>query len=251
MLYFVSIGTVNAVEPLKKEWTVDGVKREALIYAPADAKTTASPVVFAFHGHGGNMNQAAKKFNFQKLWPEAIVVYMQGLDTPARSPTRKASGPDAKDIRRSERPRLEVFRRGAGNAQAGLQGRCEADLCHGAFQRRRFHLLALGAAAMSLPRSRRVPRRPGQILGRTSSRFRCSTWPARPIRWSASPGRAHDRRSSQAQRLRRRRTVGRALHALSLEDRHARRDLYPFRRPHLPDDVLPVIVKFFKQHTKP
>jgi len=38
---------------IQKQWTVDGATREALIYAPADAKTTPCPVVFAFHGHGG------------------------------------------------------------------------------------------------------------------------------------------------------------------------------------------------------
>jgi polyhydroxybutyrate depolymerase len=66
----------------RMEWKVDGVAREALVYAPATAKTDPSPVVFAFHGHGGNMKYAATKFAYHKHWPEAIVVYMQGLDTP-------------------------------------------------------------------------------------------------------------------------------------------------------------------------
>ena len=48
---------------------------------PATAKTDASPVVFAFHGHGGNMKYAATKFAYQKHWPEAIAVYMQGTLT--------------------------------------------------------------------------------------------------------------------------------------------------------------------------
>ena len=46
----------------RMEWKVDGVTREALVYAPATAKTGPSPVVFAFHGHGGAMKQAATKF---------------------------------------------------------------------------------------------------------------------------------------------------------------------------------------------
>lgn len=66
----------------RKEWKVDGVAREAMVYAPAKAKTTPSPVVFAFHGHGGTMKHAAMTFAYQKHWPEAIAVYMQGLNTP-------------------------------------------------------------------------------------------------------------------------------------------------------------------------
>lgn len=64
------------------DWTIDGTKREATIYFPATATTSPTPVVFAFHGHGGNARQAARSFEYQKEWPEAISVYMQGLPTP-------------------------------------------------------------------------------------------------------------------------------------------------------------------------
>ena len=66
----------------KMEWKVDGVTREAIIYVPAAAKATATPVIFAFHGHGGTMNHAARHFAYHKQWPQAIVVYLQGLNTP-------------------------------------------------------------------------------------------------------------------------------------------------------------------------
>ena len=68
--------------PTRMEWKVDGAVREALVYAPATARSAPSPVVFAFHGHGGTMKYAANKFAIQKHWPEAIAVYMQGLNTP-------------------------------------------------------------------------------------------------------------------------------------------------------------------------
>ena len=68
----------------RRQWTVDGVVREALVYAPPQARTNAAPVVFAFHGHGGSMNNAARVFSYHTRWPEAIVVYMQGLNTPGR-----------------------------------------------------------------------------------------------------------------------------------------------------------------------
>ena len=80
--------------PAQREWTVDGVVREALVYAAPRAKTEASPVVFAFHGHGGTMNNAARTFTYQILWPEAVVVYPQGLNTPGRltDPEGKKAG---------------------------------------------------------------------------------------------------------------------------------------------------------------
>jgi polyhydroxybutyrate depolymerase len=75
----------RAGEPLaRREWKVDGVAREAFVYAPATAKTNATPVVFAFHGHGGTMHHSARTFSYHTAWPEAIVVYMQGLKTPGR-----------------------------------------------------------------------------------------------------------------------------------------------------------------------
>ena len=62
-------------------FTVDGVVRTALVYVPTVAKTNYTPVVFVFHGHGGNARQVARSFHIEREWPEAIVVYMQGLPT--------------------------------------------------------------------------------------------------------------------------------------------------------------------------
>ena len=70
--------------PLRREWKVDGVTRDALVYAPSSATNKPTPVIFAFHGHGGTMQRAARMFDYQTQWPEAIVVYMQGLNTPGR-----------------------------------------------------------------------------------------------------------------------------------------------------------------------
>jgi polyhydroxybutyrate depolymerase len=76
-------GVASAQNELeRREWTVDGVAREGLVALPATAKTAPVPIVFAFHGHGGNMRQAARSFGYHNVWPEAIVVYMQGLNTP-------------------------------------------------------------------------------------------------------------------------------------------------------------------------
>lgn len=75
---------LQAADPTRHEWTIDGVPREALVAVPADAKSAPCPVVFAFHGHGGTMQQAARSFRYHTVWPEAIVVYMQGLKTPGQ-----------------------------------------------------------------------------------------------------------------------------------------------------------------------
>lgn len=70
-------------ETLKRRtWTVGETKREALVVVPASGEAKR-PVIFAFHGHGGTAEFAARQFAFHKHWPEAIVVYPQGLPTPA------------------------------------------------------------------------------------------------------------------------------------------------------------------------
>lgn len=77
-------GVLAAETPARRAWAVDGVAREALVHVPALAKTQPVPVVFAFHGHGGTMQNAARTFRCHALWPEAIVVYPQGLNTPGQ-----------------------------------------------------------------------------------------------------------------------------------------------------------------------
>ena len=59
-------------------WMVDGVERHAIIYAPKSPPAGKLPLIFAFHGHGDD----AENFQYvllQQAWPDAIVVYFQGL----------------------------------------------------------------------------------------------------------------------------------------------------------------------------
>ncbi len=78
----------------RHQWTVGGITREALVYVPSRAHTNPTPIMFAFHGHGGSMRNAARTFSLHTRWPEAIVVYPQGLNTPGRltDPEGKKSG---------------------------------------------------------------------------------------------------------------------------------------------------------------
>lgn len=112
-LLAVARGADEVTPPTRDTWIVDGVTREALIHWPArpdkpptsEAPTLGdvpgpmpttprgAPVIFAFHGHGGTARSAAEKFGFQRHWPEAIVVYMQGLPTVTpRDPQGRRAG---------------------------------------------------------------------------------------------------------------------------------------------------------------
>lgn len=76
--------SVNATTPVRRTWNVGGVTREALVAVPATALTVAAPIVFAFHQHGDSMTGASLMYRYHTIWPEAIVVYMQGLKTPGQ-----------------------------------------------------------------------------------------------------------------------------------------------------------------------
>lgn len=69
-----------AAEHKVMTWTVDGTKRQAIVYSPSKSSGKA-PLVFSFHGHG----DTALNFEgvgLQDAWPEAVVVYPQGLASP-------------------------------------------------------------------------------------------------------------------------------------------------------------------------
>jgi polyhydroxybutyrate depolymerase len=77
--------SVTASAQTTMTWTVNGEHREALVFSPAPTTSNIKhPLVFAFHGHGGKMQGTSQLMHIQTLWPEAIVVYPQGL--PSMSP---------------------------------------------------------------------------------------------------------------------------------------------------------------------
>src|SRR4051794_28447383 len=71
---------VSAVEiPQVMTWQVGSDTRRAMVYAPsADSPDGKAPLVFSFHGHGDNM-QNFRHTALHRAWPEAVVVYFQGL----------------------------------------------------------------------------------------------------------------------------------------------------------------------------
>ncbi len=75
-----SLSARPGVAPGRDEMTFDvnGVRRTAVVVAPVDSPQPA-PLVFVFHGHGGSGARIERKFDIEGLWPDAIVVYPDGL----------------------------------------------------------------------------------------------------------------------------------------------------------------------------
>jgi len=76
--------TLGQAGPKVETIEVNGVKRKFEVFGPTK-KSKNPPIVFGFHGHGGTMQKAASQFQIQENWPEAVAVYMQGIDTPSGS----------------------------------------------------------------------------------------------------------------------------------------------------------------------
>lgn len=94
MLGWGGAGSARAEEPRTLKVVVDGIEREALAFPPGRKGEGPLPLVLAIHGHGGGSRQASRSFRIHEVWPEALVVYPQGLPTPGRltDPEGKRSG---------------------------------------------------------------------------------------------------------------------------------------------------------------
>ncbi len=74
-----------AADPERMEWKIGEDVREALVYAPSKTSDDPPPLVFAWHGHGGSGRNSARTFRIHEEWPEAVVVYPQGLPTAGKT----------------------------------------------------------------------------------------------------------------------------------------------------------------------
>jgi polyhydroxybutyrate depolymerase len=103
VLLMVLVSAVCCFAGELRTWEINGETREALVYFPEDAENP--PLVFVFHGHGGNMRNAERSFRMHEVWPEAAVVYMQGLPTPGQltDPEGKRNGWNAEPADLSNR----------------------------------------------------------------------------------------------------------------------------------------------------
>lgn len=78
---------------------IEGTSREALFFEPSKPNGKSKPpLVFVFHGHGGTARNASRTIPIHPEWPEAFVVYPQGLPTPGQltDPEGKKTGWQAK-----------------------------------------------------------------------------------------------------------------------------------------------------------
>ena len=98
LLVFYAGTLFASAEPKQRDWNIDGVTRQALVSIPDSIPTNGCPLIFAFHGHGGSAANAARMFHYHEIWPEAAVVYMQGLPTVGllTDPEGKRNGWDSK-----------------------------------------------------------------------------------------------------------------------------------------------------------
>jgi polyhydroxybutyrate depolymerase len=65
-----------------RTFEVNGQQRQGLVYpASVGATKPGSPLIFVFHGHGGTAEAVARRYALHRHWPEAVVVYLQGLPT--------------------------------------------------------------------------------------------------------------------------------------------------------------------------
>ena len=65
---------------VERTWTVDGLKRTALVRVPAGTSGQLA-VVFCWHGHGGRAAQAASRWGYDKTDTTSLLVFPQGLPT--------------------------------------------------------------------------------------------------------------------------------------------------------------------------
>jgi polyhydroxybutyrate depolymerase len=87
----LAVQQIELPKPL--HWTINGERREAIVIVPKGPRNQPAPLVFFFHGHGQNMEKVAQRSRIPRLWPEAVVVFMQGLPTPSRvDPKGKKAG---------------------------------------------------------------------------------------------------------------------------------------------------------------
>jgi hypothetical protein len=57
-------------------WKIGDDTRSATVYPPSqNSASDKAALIFSFHGHGDDM----QNFHMHRAWPEAIVVYFQGL----------------------------------------------------------------------------------------------------------------------------------------------------------------------------
>lgn len=77
VLLALCLPAIAIAAPQRLTFKIDGVDRQALVFAPTRAGA-AAPTLFVYHGAGDTADNFTE-VGFQDAWPEALVVYMDGL----------------------------------------------------------------------------------------------------------------------------------------------------------------------------
>lgn len=99
LLVFVA-GTAFA-QPQFAKWTIDGVERRAIVVPPTRPAGPKAPLVFAFHGAGDTAENFAS-IDLHHAWPQAMIVYMNGLSRGSNQGgafQTNDAGPDNRDLK--------------------------------------------------------------------------------------------------------------------------------------------------------
>jgi polyhydroxybutyrate depolymerase len=93
-LFLAALILAPQSEPKEITLQVGDLKRTAIVFSASAPKSEGAPLIFAFHGHGGGAKQASRSFSIHQAWPEATVIYPQGVPTPGRltDPEGKKTG---------------------------------------------------------------------------------------------------------------------------------------------------------------
>lgn len=65
-------------------WMIGGVKRTGFVAYPVRKSAAGAPLVLVFHGHGGTAANMSRSMNIHDQWPEAVVIYLQGVPTSGK-----------------------------------------------------------------------------------------------------------------------------------------------------------------------
>jgi poly(3-hydroxybutyrate) depolymerase len=97
------------------EFSIDGMDRKVLVYAPDPPLAANTPLVIVYHGRGDDSVAFANAVKLHKDWPNAIVAYPRGetIDTtpPMRGWQYQAGTYDDRDLKLTDRLLAELGER--------------------------------------------------------------------------------------------------------------------------------------------
>ena len=204
-----------------------------MVYVPAGGQDDPQPGGVRVPRARRDNETRRRDFAYHKHWPEAIAVYMQGLNTPGvlTDPEGKRPGWQKRVGDQNDRD-LKFF--DAVLATLKKDYRVDEKRVYatghsngGAFT---YLLWAARGDVLRRPWSRRA-RAAAPPADQDSSPNPCCTWRARMILWCGSRGRSGPWTPCGNSTAAARASPGRALYPVPLQDGHAARDLHPSRRP--------------------